>query len=355
MLRREREARNISLEEIASRTKIVRRYLEALEADRFDIMPGGFFVKAIIRTYARTVGLDEEDVLSRYRAAGVLTEGPAKRPAPPPPPSRTVPPRPRILPAPKAPSDGPVTPAPSRLPTPAPPTSPAFPSPPAPPSAPAPPESAAPPAPAEPSEPPSAPLPPSPAIPSGPLFTAEAGPSSRKKLLRGLAAAAGIILIIALVFLLWTVLRPKPAPEPMAGAIPGFEPSTPAAEAVTDAPTPSASAENIPQESAPQPPPPDEMTGITMEIVYEAETWMQVYADGLLKVDGLFPPGAKATVRADTELLIHVGNAGGFRFLLNGRPGKPLGRTGAVIKDIRITADNYKEFLQAPSPEPPAG
>ena len=52
-LREEREARNISLEEIASATKIVPRYLEALEADHLDQMPGGFFVKGIIRSYAQ--------------------------------------------------------------------------------------------------------------------------------------------------------------------------------------------------------------------------------------------------------------------------------------------------------------
>src|SRR5512143_3602860 len=76
-LREEREARNISLEEIASATKIVPRYLEALEAERLDLMPGGFFVKGIIRSYARAVGLDPEAILERYREAGML-EGPER-------------------------------------------------------------------------------------------------------------------------------------------------------------------------------------------------------------------------------------------------------------------------------------
>ncbi len=71
-LREEREARNISLEEIASATKIVPRYLEALETDRLDLMPGGFFVRAIIRSYAQAVGLDPDEVVERYKAAGML-------------------------------------------------------------------------------------------------------------------------------------------------------------------------------------------------------------------------------------------------------------------------------------------
>ncbi|MBM3304975.1 MAG: DUF4115 domain-containing protein [Candidatus Aminicenantes bacterium] len=156
----------------------------------------------------------------------------------------------------------------------------------------------------------------------------------------------GVIgLLLALILLLWSALRPKPAPEPLAGsALPAIE-----------LPQASAAAGPAPQEPKPRPAAPEPVAGVVMEIAFEGETWMQVFADGLLKIDGLFPPGAKAKVRADTELLIHVGNAGGFSFLLNGRPGKPLGRAGAVIKDIRITADNFKDFLQPPATEPPGG
>jgi transcriptional regulator with XRE-family HTH domain len=76
-LKRQREARGISLEDMASSTKIVGRYLEALENDRFAAMPAGFFIKGIIRTYADFVGLDANEVLGRYREAGVFDE-PAK-------------------------------------------------------------------------------------------------------------------------------------------------------------------------------------------------------------------------------------------------------------------------------------
>jgi cytoskeleton protein RodZ len=306
-LKREREARNISLEEIASSTKIVRRYLEALEADHFELLPGGFFIKGIIRTYARTLGLDEDEVLSRYRAAGILGEAPPSRrpPAPPvpaPPPPRTISSPPTSLGA-----------APSPAPAPPPPVLPA--------------ETAAPPG-------------------ASALFESASVPSRKKRLIRGLVITAAIALLIALLLLLWSAWRPKPAPEPLAGS------SLPALETPEAASGPPSSAA-APQEPAPQPAAREEWTGVTMEIVFEAETWMQVYADGLLKIDGLFPPGTKATAQADTELLIHVGNAGGLRFLLNGRPGKPLGRVGAVIKDIRITADNYKDFLQPPATDPP--
>ena len=73
-LKKERESRSISLDEMAASTKIVARYLQALEEDRFDIMPGGFFIKGIIRTYAGYVGLDADAVLAKYQAAGLFDE-----------------------------------------------------------------------------------------------------------------------------------------------------------------------------------------------------------------------------------------------------------------------------------------
>jgi cytoskeletal protein RodZ len=76
-LKRERESRNISIEEMATATKIVGRYLTALEDDRLGDMPGGFFVKGIIRTYARYLGLDESSILARYEKAGLL-EAPSR-------------------------------------------------------------------------------------------------------------------------------------------------------------------------------------------------------------------------------------------------------------------------------------
>ncbi len=66
-LKRERESRNISLDEIAQATKITRRYLNALEQDQFDLLPAITFTKGFIRAYARHIGLDAEDVILRYQ------------------------------------------------------------------------------------------------------------------------------------------------------------------------------------------------------------------------------------------------------------------------------------------------
>jgi cytoskeleton protein RodZ len=68
-LRRERESRGIALTAITDATKISVRHLSALEAERFEQLPGGVFNKGIVRGYARVVGLDEEAWVSRFMSA----------------------------------------------------------------------------------------------------------------------------------------------------------------------------------------------------------------------------------------------------------------------------------------------
>jgi len=66
-LKRERELRGISLQEIAASTRISLKFLQALEEDRLDVIPGKFFIRAILRSYAKSIGLDENQVLNRYQ------------------------------------------------------------------------------------------------------------------------------------------------------------------------------------------------------------------------------------------------------------------------------------------------
>lgn len=68
-LRSEREARGIALEEITAATKVSARHLAALEREDFKLLPGGVFNKGIVRSYARVVGLDQDDWVSRYLSA----------------------------------------------------------------------------------------------------------------------------------------------------------------------------------------------------------------------------------------------------------------------------------------------
>jgi cytoskeleton protein RodZ len=68
-LRREREMRGITLDEIAESTKISRRHLESLEKEDFDELPGGVFNRGFVRSYARYLGIDEDQAVADYAAA----------------------------------------------------------------------------------------------------------------------------------------------------------------------------------------------------------------------------------------------------------------------------------------------
>jgi cytoskeletal protein RodZ len=65
-LKREREMRGVSLEEIAAATRISTRFLAALESERWDELPGGVFNRGFIRSIARFLGLDEDALVAEY-------------------------------------------------------------------------------------------------------------------------------------------------------------------------------------------------------------------------------------------------------------------------------------------------
>ena len=84
-LRRERERRKVTLEEISLSTKISIRLLTALETEKFEQLPGGIFNKGFVRAYARFLGMDEQEAIDGYlAAAGELTPAAEERDAHPP-------------------------------------------------------------------------------------------------------------------------------------------------------------------------------------------------------------------------------------------------------------------------------
>jgi cytoskeleton protein RodZ len=68
-LKKEREKRNITLDQISATTKISTRMLQALEEDKFNQLPGGIFNKGFVRAYSRCVGLDEDSTVADYLQA----------------------------------------------------------------------------------------------------------------------------------------------------------------------------------------------------------------------------------------------------------------------------------------------
>ncbi|MGH9702993.1 MAG: helix-turn-helix domain-containing protein [Candidatus Acidiferrales bacterium] len=65
-LRREREMRGVSLEEISTATRISVHFLEALESEKWEVLPGGIFNRGFIRAVAHFLGLDEESLIAEY-------------------------------------------------------------------------------------------------------------------------------------------------------------------------------------------------------------------------------------------------------------------------------------------------
>jgi cytoskeletal protein RodZ len=66
-LRSERLRRGLRLEQVAAETKIRTYLLEAMEDDHFDRLPGGLLTRSFLRQYARTLGLDEDEIIALFK------------------------------------------------------------------------------------------------------------------------------------------------------------------------------------------------------------------------------------------------------------------------------------------------
>jgi len=244
-LKQEREVRNISLEEIADATKINLRFLQALEEDRLDILPGKFFTRGILRSYAKHIGLNENDVLNRYQGSVHAPDVPEEKPE-------------------------------------------------------------------EPLE----------------IEVPEEVVENRRA--RRFVFIAFFILAVAIPLV---IILQRGTPEP---AAPPPEKKPAVQPIIAEKPPPK------PEPSAPEPEPQD----LTLEFNCLQETWLQIFVDGERIVNGLMPAGHRSEVKANEVLLITTGNAGGIAFTLNGREGLPLGNPGQVRNEIRITMDNWRDFVK---------
>jgi cytoskeletal protein RodZ len=241
-LRRERELRGISLKEISHQTKININLLNALEEDKLELLPGRFFIKGIIRAYARSIGFDEDHAVNKYLEMQFQEEASDSQ-------------------------EG----------------------------------------------------------------QKAASPLTSSKIAKMLLVSGGIAVLLAVIAIgAWLITSSSPKPAPAVKKSP---------PPVVDTQTVSPPLKIEPAE--------EKVTELNFEASFWSDTWIQVFVDGEMALDTIKKPGEKLQVRALEELIIHLGNAGGFTFTLNGKPGKPFGDPGAVVKNIRITLENYPEFLQS--------
>ncbi len=264
-LKRERELRSISLQDIAAQTKIGVRHLQALEEDRLDLLPGKFLTKAILRSYAKALGIDEDRIMNKFHEE-VLAQEQAGRPG-----ER------------------------SRA-----------------------------------------------SVPREPAKPAKPAAQAREPRIRiGLISILIVVIVIAvLAGLYFFVIAPKGASKPESKPPAAVETS----KTEPEAKTPAAEFPQLPPVVAANEP---SQTGkMRLEFEFTAPTWMHVAADGALVFEGTQPTGTRATVEAATEVVLQTGNAAGFRLRINGRPVRPLGKSGQVLTDVRIRRDNLELFLE---------
>jgi len=246
-LKRERELRGISLKEIADSTKINVRFLRALEEDRLDMLPEQFFIRGIIRTYSKYLGLDEQSALNTYLEG--LQTGKTQET-----------------------SYGDKKPKVSKSP--------------------------------------------------------ESLPKEKKI---SLLFAFMVLVILALIVVMYFVFRKDESPPPDTSKMESTIQNT-EEKPITTPP--------ITQEE-----PAIEQKELNIEITVQQETWLEIFADQEMVDSGIKAPGERLQFKALQEFLIHIGNAGGITYTINGEEGIKFGELGEVERDIQITLDNYQDFI----------
>lgn len=78
--RQVRETKGLTIDEVASKTRIRTDFVKALEEGNFAKLPDQVFARGFVRSYARSLGLDEEDAIHRFaQSAGTYYDKQAER------------------------------------------------------------------------------------------------------------------------------------------------------------------------------------------------------------------------------------------------------------------------------------
>ncbi len=243
-LRRERLIRDVSLEEISASTKISIRLLTALEKSDVSKLPAPVFTRGFIRSYARHLGLDPDEMVNAYLA----DLAPDK-------------------------SGG---------------------------------------------------------------ASAKKG-SLRSRFLRGRRAAASTIVIsvTAILLVLGLIARPE---RHNAGPVPieqrHMAPVNFKNVAVSPGPA-IAMQDEHPAQAAPE----KREGGVAMVLEFDQDSWTEVTsADGTPIFSGLSRRGTSQRFESADGFRLTLGNAGGVRVTIDGRPLEPLGGAGQVVRNLALPA-----------------
>jgi cytoskeleton protein RodZ len=340
-LRRERLRRNLDLEQISHELKISPKFLDAIEEERFDRLPGGVFAKSFVRQYARLMGLDEEELageVGRIVDPGQTAAGAPEAPRQPPAEIHV----PRVeawqsggessfswsstLPAlalvvvvmlvcsgiyswwqrSRRAAAAQETPAAVET-------------------------AQAPPA-AQPASPPPA-TEPAPA-PAGGAPETPADAAERSSAERPAGGAAG------------TIAPPGEPARPSSATAPSAAAPSAAAPAAARPPGSEAA-----QAAPPRPRNPN--ASVRVEITASEPVWVLARSDGKYEFSGTLDSNQTRTVDAEGAVLLRLGNAGGVSITLNGKPLGAVGPKGQV-RTVQLTSGGF-QIVAAPKPSlPPA-
>ncbi|MFW5809915.1 MAG: helix-turn-helix domain-containing protein, partial [Halanaerobium sp.] len=71
LLKKARQEKGLSLDDIQEKTKIRKKYLEAIEENNFDLLPGKVYLKVFIKGYAREVDLNYQELLKNFEVLNI--------------------------------------------------------------------------------------------------------------------------------------------------------------------------------------------------------------------------------------------------------------------------------------------
>jgi len=82
---------------------------------------------------------------------------------------------------------------------------------------------------------------------------------------------------------------------------------------------------------------------LEVEVQAEGPCWLGATADGERIVYRVLNKGERVTLQAHDELVLRIGDAGAFRFTINGIPGRRLGDSGDDLT-LRLTPSNFRSY-----------
>jgi hypothetical protein len=103
-----------------------------------------------------------------------------------------------------------------------------------------------------------------------------------------------------------------------------------------------------PPPGSPSTPAEPEPAGLVLTMSATQACWVEVSVDGQAVMNRVMTQGESQTLEAEGEILLSVGNAGGIAFSVNDRRGLPLGDSGEVRRNIRITKQSLASLLAEP-------